>query len=39
MKSGKEFNRLKNYKVKAERKMQILNEDEKELLKLANKYP
>ena len=38
MKSGKEFNRLKNYKVKAPRKTKI-NEDERELLKLADKYP
>ena len=38
MKSGKEFNRLKNYKVKTKQKSKI-TEDEHEILKLAAKYP
>ena len=38
MKSGKEFNRLKNYKVKKQKKNKI-TEDEIEILKLAEKYP
>jgi len=38
MKSGKEFNRLKNYKVKKQKKSKI-TEDEHAILKLAEKYP
>ena len=38
MKSGKEFNKLKNYKVKKQKKSKI-TEDEHEILKLAEKYP
>jgi|TARA_B110001450_G_C17481935_1_gene424589 hypothetical protein len=37
-KSGKEFNKLKNYKIKKQKK-NIITEDEIEILKLAEKYP
>ena len=37
-KSGKEFNKLKNYKVKKQKKTKI-TEDEREILKMAEKYP
>ena len=37
-KSGKEFNKLKNYKIKKQKK-NLITEDEHEILKLAEKYP
>ena len=37
-KSGAEIKKIRNTKIRREKKQQM-NEDEKELLKLANKYP